>query len=246
MGPPVAPATKKGMQPKQQEGEESENGLREGGHLRTTLRHVEGPECLHCHLSNTSACRPPLNVSVGQQGSLGCTAVWARDAGHARVAYIPRPTGMDPPLHTVRAMDDDEARGVESLSDGELAVLVRFVRVLVDHDESVLHESGAYDDGSGHYSATYIPVLKGRLRRTASPRREPDGHSNQDRHREDRQPHVESVVGGARTWVAWTRRAVRDAWDHRDRDHDSNDKGGCDQRPSETAHVTTLGPRMGA
>ena len=86
---------------------------------------------------------------------------------------------------------------------------------------------------------------KGRLRRTASPRCEPDGHSHQDRHGHDRQPHLESVVGGARTWVAWTRRAVRDAWDHRDRDHDSDDKGGCDQRPSETAHATTLGHRSG-
>jgi hypothetical protein len=38
-------------------------------------------------------------------------------------------------------------RGVESLSDDELAALVRFVRALVDHDQSVLRESGAYDDG---------------------------------------------------------------------------------------------------
>jgi hypothetical protein len=51
-------------------------------------------------------------------------------------------------------MDDDEGRGVESLSDDELAALVRFVRALVDHDQSVLRESGAYDDGGDPYMFT--------------------------------------------------------------------------------------------
>jgi hypothetical protein len=51
-------------------------------------------------------------------------------------------------------MDEGEARGVESLSDVELALLVRFVRALVDHDESVLRESGAYDDGGDPYMFT--------------------------------------------------------------------------------------------
>ena len=35
----------------------------------------------------------------------------------------------------------DEPPGVESLLDGELAVLVRFVRALVDHDEPALGDS---------------------------------------------------------------------------------------------------------
>lgn len=51
-------------------------------------------------------------------------------------------------------MDDDEVRGVESLSDDELAALVRFIRALVDHDEPVLRESGAYDDGGDPYMFT--------------------------------------------------------------------------------------------
>jgi hypothetical protein len=51
-------------------------------------------------------------------------------------------------------MDDDEVGAVESLSDDELAALVRFVRALVDHDESVLRESGAYDDGGDPYMFT--------------------------------------------------------------------------------------------
>ena len=48
----------------------------------------------------------------------------------------------------------DEPPGVESLSDGELTALVRFVRALVDHDEAVLRESGAYDGGGDPYMYT--------------------------------------------------------------------------------------------
>ena len=48
----------------------------------------------------------------------------------------------------------DDVPGVESLSDEELAVLVRFVRALVDHDEAVLRNSGAYDDGGDPYMFT--------------------------------------------------------------------------------------------
>ena len=48
----------------------------------------------------------------------------------------------------------DEPPGVESLSDGELAALVRFVRALVDHDEAVLRHSGAYDNGGDPYMYT--------------------------------------------------------------------------------------------
>ena len=51
-------------------------------------------------------------------------------------------------------MDDDEVRGVESLSDDELEAVVRFVQALVDHDESVLRESGAYDDGGDPFIFT--------------------------------------------------------------------------------------------
>jgi hypothetical protein len=48
----------------------------------------------------------------------------------------------------------DEVPGVESLSDEELAVLVRFVRALIDHDEDVLRNAGAYDDGGDPYMFT--------------------------------------------------------------------------------------------
>ena len=41
----------------------------------------------------------------------------------------------------------DEVPGVEVLSEDELAALVRFMRALVDHDEAVLREAGAYDHG---------------------------------------------------------------------------------------------------
>jgi hypothetical protein len=51
-------------------------------------------------------------------------------------------------------MGTDEVPGVESLSDDELAALVRFVRALVDHDETVLSEAGAYDDGGDPYMFT--------------------------------------------------------------------------------------------
>lgn len=51
-------------------------------------------------------------------------------------------------------MDTNEVPGVESLSDDELAVLARFVRALVDHDETALRESGAYDDGGDPYLFT--------------------------------------------------------------------------------------------
>jgi hypothetical protein len=44
--------------------------------------------------------------------------------------------------------------GVEALSDGELAALVGFVRALIDHDEAVLREAGAYDDGGDPYMFT--------------------------------------------------------------------------------------------
>jgi hypothetical protein len=71
----------------------------------------------------------------------------------------------------------------------------------------------------------------GLLRRIALARCEPDSNSHQDRHGQDRQPHVEPVVDGALTWVAWTGRAGRGALDHRDLDHDSDDKRGCDNRP---------------
>jgi hypothetical protein len=47
-----------------------------------------------------------------------------------------------------------EVTGVGSLSDDELAALVRFVRALVDHDEAVLREAGAYDDGGDPYMFT--------------------------------------------------------------------------------------------
>jgi hypothetical protein len=41
----------------------------------------------------------------------------------------------------------DEVPGDEVLSEDELAALVRFMRALVDHDEAVLREAGAYDQG---------------------------------------------------------------------------------------------------
>jgi hypothetical protein len=44
----------------------------------------------------------------------------------------------------------DEPPGVESLLDGELAVLVRFVRALVDRDEAALRDSGAYATAPTH------------------------------------------------------------------------------------------------
>jgi hypothetical protein len=40
-----------------------------------------------------------------------------------------------------------EEPGVEALSDDEFAALGRFVRALVNHDEAVLREAGAYDHG---------------------------------------------------------------------------------------------------
>jgi hypothetical protein len=48
----------------------------------------------------------------------------------------------------------DEVPGVESLSDEELAVLARFVRALVHHDEAVLRNWGAYDGGGDPYMFT--------------------------------------------------------------------------------------------
>jgi hypothetical protein len=50
-------------------------------------------------------------------------------------------------MNSLEPVAIDEPPGVESLSDGELAALVRFVRALVDHDEAVLREAGAYDHG---------------------------------------------------------------------------------------------------
>jgi hypothetical protein len=57
-------------------------------------------------------------------------------------------------LKSLMIVDANEVPGVESLSDDELAALVRFVRALVDHDEAVLRESGAYDDGGDPYMWT--------------------------------------------------------------------------------------------
>jgi hypothetical protein len=47
-----------------------------------------------------------------------------------------------------------EIAGVETLSDGELAALVRFVRALVDHDEAILRDCGAFDGGGDPYLYT--------------------------------------------------------------------------------------------
>lgn len=48
----------------------------------------------------------------------------------------------------------NDVPGVESLSDGELAALVRFVQALIDHDETVLREAGAYENGGDPYMFT--------------------------------------------------------------------------------------------
>jgi hypothetical protein len=57
-------------------------------------------------------------------------------------------------MDSLEAVAIDEPPGVESLSDGELAVLVRFMRALVDHDEAALREAGAFDYGGDPYEFT--------------------------------------------------------------------------------------------
>ena len=72
-----------------------------------------------------------------------------------QVELVPNPDyveGSDAPREFYRLTFQveapaEEVPGVEALSDDELAALVRLVQALVDHDEAVLREAGAYDGG---------------------------------------------------------------------------------------------------
>jgi hypothetical protein len=48
-------------------------------------------------------------------------------------------------------MGDDAVLGGESLTDAELATVVRVVQALVDHDVDYLRQTGAYADGGDPY-----------------------------------------------------------------------------------------------
>jgi hypothetical protein len=72
-----------------------------------------------------------------------------------QVELVPNPDyleGSDAPREFYRLTfqveaPSEEVPGVEALSDDELAALVRLVQALVDHDEVVLRDAGAYDHG---------------------------------------------------------------------------------------------------
>jgi hypothetical protein len=74
-----------------------------------------------------------------------------RVLGEPQVELVPNPhaKGSHEPSEfyriTFQVEAPEEVPGVEALSEDELAAVVRFVRALVDHDEAVLREAGAYD-----------------------------------------------------------------------------------------------------
>ena len=52
-------------------------------------------------------------------------------------------------------MDEVPLLGGESLTEGELAAVVRVVQALVDHDIDCLRQTGAYDQGGDPYLFTH-------------------------------------------------------------------------------------------
>jgi hypothetical protein len=52
-------------------------------------------------------------------------------------------------------MDEVPVLGGESLTEGELAAVVRVVQALVDRDTAYLRQTGAYDDGCDPYLFTH-------------------------------------------------------------------------------------------
>jgi hypothetical protein len=76
-----------------------------------------------------------------------------RVLGEPQVELVPNPhaKGSHEPSEfyriTFQVEAPEEVPGVEALSDDELTALVRLVQALVDYDEAVLREAGAFDHG---------------------------------------------------------------------------------------------------